>query len=315
MLAIGAAYPPAGGKAGPQGPMSGPRCIAAVPRPIPWATASTSMFQNLNAFLRTVVLAALVVLAGWWTLFLRTRLGEGKRELAQREERIAELAGLVQERDGAIGALTEEVQTKGQRITELSQSLEASEARALELETALGLLKVDHRLAHIEVLDQAVEPGAAPGEPEHVRTRVRFTELDPDGRPLGEGRELVIEGKRVYVETLVIKFDDRFVEQGDSLRGTSVCLFKRLFGEDQRPNEGVALDAEGVQPLVYTGDEPNPLHGLLWRRFWDYANDPELARSQGVRAIHGEAPFIEMRPGKTYRVELRASGGLTIQAE
>jgi hypothetical protein len=35
----------------------------------------------------------------------------------------------------------------------------------------------------------------------------------------------------------------------------------------------------------------------------------------GVRAIHGEAPFIELRPGKTYRIELRASGGLTLVPE
>ena len=41
----------------------------------------------------------------------------------------------------------------------------------------------------------------------------------------------------------------------------------------------------------------------------------QLARQMGVRAIHGEAPFIETRPGKTYSVELRASGGLTIQSE
>ena len=44
-------------------------------------------------------------------------------------------------------------------------------------------------------------------------------------------------------------------------------------------------------------------------------NDPELAASKGVRAIHGEAPFIELREGKTYRIELRSSGGLSIQAE
>jgi hypothetical protein len=31
--------------------------------------------------------------------------------------------------------------------------------------------------------------------------------------------------------------------------------------------------------------------------------------------MHGEAPSIELRPGKTYRVELRASGGLTIRVE
>ena len=34
-----------------------------------------------------------------------------------------------------------------------------------------------------------------------------------------------------------------------------------------------------------------------------------------MRALQGEAPYIEARPGKSYRLELRASGGLVIQAE
>lgn len=275
------------------------------------------MFQHVNTLLRTIVLAALVLLAGWWTLFLRGRLGEGERELAERDGRIAQLAGLVEEKDGAIEGLRSEVRAQEERIVALGEDLRASEARVADLEAALELLKVDHRLAQIEVLDQETVPSTTPGEPERVRTRLRFTELDLEGRPLDPagGREIVVDGTRVYVETLVIKFDDHFVEQDDALRGTSICLFRRLFGEDQRPTEGVPLDPQGVQPLVYRDDEPNPLHQLLWQRFWDYANDPELARSQGVRAIHGEAPFIEMRPGKRYRVELRASGGLTIQAE
>ena len=53
----------------------------------------------------------------------------------------------------------------------------------------------------------------------------------------------------------------------------------------------------------------------LWARFWDYANDPELAREKGVRAAHGEAPSIQLRPGKSYRVELRASGGISVVPE
>ena len=53
----------------------------------------------------------------------------------------------------------------------------------------------------------------------------------------------------------------------------------------------------------------------LWMRFWDYANDPEEAASVGVRAIHGEAPFIELREGSSYLVELRSSGGLSLTKE
>ena len=99
------------------------------------------------------------------------------------------------------------------------------------------------------------------------------------------------------------------MEQGDALRGTSICLFNRIFGESQKPSDGQRIDSAGEQPLIYAGDStPNPLHREIWERFWDYANDTELANEIGVRAVHGEAPFIEARPGKTYWLELRGFG-------
>ena len=70
-----------------------------------------------------------------------------------------------------------------------------------------------------------------------------------------------------------------------------------------------------MHPAPYASDDVPELYAELWSRFWDYANDPEAAAAKGVRAIHGEAPFIELRPGQTYRVELLASGGLTIKPE
>ena len=50
----------------------------------------------------------------------------------------------------------------------------------------------------------------------------------------------------------------------------------------------------------------------LWANFWEYANNPAKAKKAGVRAAHGEAPSIRLQVGKRYRVELRASGGLSI---
>ena len=48
---------------------------------------------------------------------------------------------------------------------------------------------------------------------------------------------------------------------------------------------------------------------------WDYANDPAMAESVGVRAAHGEAPFQKLVRGKRYKVLLRSSGGLTFAPE
>jgi len=48
-------------------------------------------------------------------------------------------------------------------------------------------------------------------------------------------------------------------------------------------------------------------------RFWEYALNPSVVRESGVRAMHGEAPFIKLEPGHNFELELRSSGGLTIR--
>lgn len=270
------------------------------------------MFDSFNHLLRTLVIGVLVLLAGWWTLFLRSKIGEHEEAIADRDGQIETLAQDLAHKDGEIKNLGEELSARDRRIEELAEEVALLGQEVRILEASLLLLKVDHRLAHVEVLEQS----PADTDPKLVRTLVRFTEVDAQGAPIAPSLEAEIEGKILYVETLVIKFGDEFVEGGDSLRGSSVCLFRRLFGEDQSPTEGVAIDTAGTRPAIYGGDTlPDPLYQELWSSFWDYANDPELARARGVRAIHGEAPFIELRPGRSYRIELRASDGLTILAE
>ncbi len=251
----------------------------------------------MTVILRTLILGGLVGIAGWWTWFFHERTTHHETELAARDARIELLVSSVEE--------------QGARLVE-------QERQIVELETALWLSKIDHRVARVVVLDQVpIEGGSGdPGDPERVRTSVRFIELDDAGEPLGEPVDVEIEGKLLYIDALVIKFSDQYVEGGDALRGTSVCIFRRLFGEEQKPSDGAVLDRTGTRPLPYRGDDlPDPFYDELWERFWDYANDPEAAAAQGVRAVHGEAPYMELRPGKTYRVELRASGGLTIRPE
>ncbi|MCP3920636.1 MAG: hypothetical protein GY711_34350 [bacterium] len=243
----------------------------------------------------TVTFAALVGIAGWWTVFLNNQINGHKRELANRDEKIVLLGDQVAERDG--------------RIVELGVEIEQKEEEIQALEVALSFIKVDHRIARVEVLEQ----GEVDGE---MQTKIRFVELDAEGQPMGEGREMTISGKTLYIEGLVIKFEDNYVEGGDVLRGTSICLFRRAFSENQTPEQGIELDSIGIHPLAYSGDDvPDEFYNELWGRFWDYANDPEAAAAKGVRAAHGEAPFVELRPGKTYRIDLRASDGLSIKPE
>ena len=250
--------------------------------------------QKLTALISALAITALVGLGGWWTVFIRSQLMESERLEEANQE------------------LVEEVRTKGEEIGRLSTELEDARAQIQALETAMWLLKLNHRVARFTVLEQSSDPS----NPDSHRATVEFVELGPEGEPVGEPRLIQIVGKRLYVEGLVIKFEDSFVEGGDLLRGSSVAILQRAWGEDQKASEGTPLDTPRMHPLPGQDDDiGHPFYEDLWERFWDYANDPEAAAKKGVRAMHAEAPSIELREGKTYRVELRASGGLTIRAE
>jgi hypothetical protein len=120
-------------------------------------------------------------------------------------------------------------------------------------------------------------------------------------------------GDKIYVDYWVVKFEDQYVEQADLDRSTSICLFRKIYGEFQNPADGYVLDAVGSRPTAYArGGRMSDFEEQIWSDFWDIAHDPARAKQNGIRAAHGEAVYTELRPGKTYRLELRASGGLSI---
>lgn len=202
------------------------------------------------------------------------------------------------------------MQAKDAQLAELRDEV-AAKARQIErLETAMQLLKIDERVAQIVVVDQALGPDG-----QRVQTRFRFSEVDKEGNPLGESKTMTIDGDIAYLDAWVVKYLDEHVEQADPLRATSVCLFRRIFGEFQKPTEGFVIDAQGSRPSAYGETEMSSFEREIWANFWEYANDPERAKMAGIRAAHGEAPSIKLQVGKLYRVQLRASDGLSIVAE
>jgi hypothetical protein len=194
------------------------------------------------------------------------------------------------------------------QLEERDAQIRALTERNQALEAAVRLLRYAERRARLVVLDQG------PGPEGHQRTRVRFTELDPQGDPVGEPRELTLDGDEVYVDTLVIKFEDEFVTAGDALKGRSLLLFRRIFGDRLRPVDAHVLDREGQMPQAYAAEKaPSAFERDLWAQFWTLANDPAEAKRRGVRALHGEAVSTKLRKGGVYAVTFRSTGELTIQ--
>lgn len=207
-------------------------------------------------------------------------------------------------------ALQRDLEAKQQQIQRLGQELEAKKREIARLETAVRLLKVDHRVAYLEVLKQ--EGAEKQGD---LQTTLRFTEVDQQGHPL-QRREFTIQGDVVHVDGLVVKFDDRSIEEADPLRSTSLFLFKRLYGDKQKPEEGFSIDRQGAQPAAYaTGRPMSDFEREIWDKFWEYANDAEKQAKAGIRAAHGQGVYQKVMPGKRYRLQLRASDGLSLVPE
>ena len=256
-----------------------------------------------NSAVRTflgVVLVGGLGFGGWYSYQTYNAkdlaIAEAEQQLVSIKGELEKKNALLEEKDQAIQSLNVEVQQKQREIE--------------RLDTAMRLLKVDHRVGRLTVLDQMTD------EAGKTTSRIEFQELDQHGKPIDLPKQFNIPGDIVYIDSWVVKFEDKYVEEADLHRATSLVLFRRIFGEHQKPLDGVALDEAGGRPKVYgrTG-EMSEFERKIWQDFWSVANDEGKQNELGIRAAHGEAPSVKVQKGKAYRVELRASGGLTITPE
>lgn len=256
--------------------------------------------QTINSAVRTL-LAAIIVAGGsylGWTAYTTYNAKEvNERKLHEANEQLTRLQGDLKQKDAALA-------DSEKKIAALNEDLEKKEV-------ALKLIKTDHRLAKLTVIDQKKDE-----ESGEVATDVEFVDVNDEGQPIDKPRTFRIKGDVVYVDALVVSFGDEFVEAGDPLRGTALCSFRRIFGEHQPPAEGFPLDEVGTRPQAYSrGGQASEFEKEIWQQFWNIASDRQLAEKYGVKDANGRAPYIKAQKGKTYRITLRSTGDLTIKPE
>jgi hypothetical protein len=149
-------------------------------------------------------------------------------------------------------------------------------------------------------------------------TSFRFVEYGPDMTPL-PAKTFRIQGDVAYFDALVIMFNRDYVKAGDALRGKSIFLFRRIFGEHQKPKDGFPIDAPdgpgGVPvpaPYRLSPGRVGDFERELWSDFWRLANDPDLQKAHGVQVAHGQANYTRLEPGKVYRLQIDNAGGIKI---
>ena len=110
------------------------------------------------------------------------------------------------------------------------------------------------------------------------------------------------------------KFEDKYVEAADLDRATAICLFQRIFGEYQQPQDGFPLDQIGSSPTSYErGGKMSDFEKQIWNDFWEFAGNREKAAEIGIRAAHADAPSTRVKKGVTYQLEMRSTGEFTIR--
>lgn len=253
--------------------------------------------KTANSALRTLLLAVLVAgagFAGWQGYSL---YNEPQKKLAEKEQELKTALNDLEKRQQQIEALSTDLQAKAEELD--------------RTKTSLRLLKMSHRIARLRVLDQQPIPDS---DPPRVMTKIEFFEVNDEGIPIDEKRrQFEIEGERVYVDCLVAKFEDQYVEQADLDRATAICLFQRIFGEYQQPQDGFLIDEVGSSPTSYArGGKVSAFEQKIWDDFWEFAGDRRKAAEIGIRAAHADAPSTKVKKGVTYQLELRATGEFTL---
>ena len=189
------------------------------------------------------------------------------------------------------------------------QEIERLERRTEQLQEVVRRLTAERRVAEILVTDQREVDGV-------TRTTLLFVESARDGTTLAP-KSFTIDGNVAHVDALVIKFEDDFVQANDPLRGHSIALFTRLYGERQPPERAFPLDEPGKMPEIYRGSDPrvSRFEQELWENFWRLATDESYRRQFGVRVANGQGVWGMFEPDKLYTLTLESDGGLNLHAE
>ena len=181
-------------------------------------------------------------------------------------------------------------------------------------------LKAESRMAEVLVKESSLDEFA-----HSYRTTVKFLEYDVHGKPL-KPKFFTFNGNLIQFQTLVVRFDDKYVEQGHRLKGKSICLFLKAFILDGKNTQeftitpvydGGTPKQEGVPetavPEGYrVGDPPNYFEREIWANFWKYALNPEARKKAGIKNAQIEAPGQVFVPGTIYTLMLEHDGGLRI---
>ena len=191
----------------------------------------------------------------------------------------------------------------------------------LTLKKIIHNLKAESRLAEVLVVESKLDEFTR-----QYTTTIKFLEYDVHGHPI-QPKYFTFKGNLIQFQTLVVRFDDKYVEQGHRLKGKSISLFLKAFVLDGKNTqefvitpvyetkllkEGQAVAEIAVPEGYRVGNPPNYFEREIWAHFWKYALDTEQRKKMGIKNAQVEAPGQVFVPGTIYTLILEHDGGVRI---
>lgn len=210
---------------------------------------------------------------------------------------------------GWIGLYVYEQRSDRVELRQEQQRRKEAEARVEQLKSVVQHLTSEQRVADVLVTDVS-------GDGTRTYTTLLFQEYARDGSLLPP-RRFTIEGNEAHLDAMVIKFQGKYVEANDPLRGRSIALFTKLFDDKHAPEKGYVIDEPGHIPAVYRGADPkvSEFEQQLWRDFWKLAQDKTYREQMGVDVLQGKSLWWRFEPGNLYTITLQADADLNLRWE
>ncbi len=194
-------------------------------------------------------------------------------------------------------------------VAQLEEKNRQLEEQKEQLQQVVSRLGEGKRVADLIVTDRTVTGS-------DVQTTLMFVEYDRAGNPL-DPKQFIIGGEVAHVEAKVIEFDRDFVVKDDPLKGHSIALFTRIFGENEPPASARRIDEPGKVPAFYRGSDPKlaAFEQRLWDSFWRLERDESMRQEMGVRVAVGKGVWGPFEPDTLYTITLTPDGNLSRSSE
>jgi hypothetical protein len=145
-------------------------------------------------------------------------------------------------------------------------------------------------------------------------TTIKFVEEDSTGHDLVP-KYFTFSGNLIQFQSLVVRFEDKFVAAGDRFKGKSVYLFWKAFMLDGAKTQEFPITQVDEIPGGYKiPGKASGFENRFWKDFWSFAFDESKAKNAGIKSVQIEAPGVVFIPGYLYTIHIEHDGGLRIDA-